>query len=326
MFVRAISREAGDRVAALERYLVQRGWPDDRRFESAFVEFPLYERDYGREILETLELSRGHREQADLSASQIEHIMPQTLNDAWRTALGPDAQRIHEDWLHRPGNLTLSAYNAELWNHEFSRKRERYAQSNIVLTRELSASKSWGAEEVRDRGAMLAGEAARIWRGPSAQAMLPEPSTDDEDAPQRFELRRRFWTGLADRMALDYPDLPQPESRPATEICFPSAVRHVGIRLEFNLKHSFVAIHVWFWREASFPRWEALQANPEELTRFSGETWIFERINGQARGRMSLERRIPDLRDERKWPAAHEWMSSALSVLTRDIAPHHLQI
>jgi hypothetical protein len=38
-------------VAALEKYLLERGWPDDRRFESAFIEFPLYERAYTREVL-----------------------------------------------------------------------------------------------------------------------------------------------------------------------------------------------------------------------------------------------------------------------------------
>jgi hypothetical protein len=43
--------------------------------------------------------------------------MPQTLSDAWIRDLGPDAKIIHAECLHWPGNLTLSGYNQELWNH-----------------------------------------------------------------------------------------------------------------------------------------------------------------------------------------------------------------
>jgi hypothetical protein len=75
-------------------------------------------------VLETIERERGHKEPAALQAAQVEHIMPQTLNDGWLSDLGVDAKRIHAEWLHRPGNLTLSAYNQELWNHPFGVKRQ----------------------------------------------------------------------------------------------------------------------------------------------------------------------------------------------------------
>lgn len=41
MFVRAIDTATKDPVQALETYLLQRGWPDDARFEAAFTSFPL---------------------------------------------------------------------------------------------------------------------------------------------------------------------------------------------------------------------------------------------------------------------------------------------
>ena len=50
MFVRALAKDEGDALAALESYLLERGWPDDHQFEMAFVEFPLYQRGYTREI------------------------------------------------------------------------------------------------------------------------------------------------------------------------------------------------------------------------------------------------------------------------------------
>ena len=87
MFVRALGGDEGNPVKTLETYLLDRGWPDDHQFEAAFVEFPLYQRGYTREILETLERARGHKEPADLQAAQVEHVLPQTLSDAWHEAL-----------------------------------------------------------------------------------------------------------------------------------------------------------------------------------------------------------------------------------------------
>ena len=169
MFVRALIRDAGAPVETLEAYLLDRGWPDDNQFETAFVDFPLYVRGYTREVLATLERARGHKEPAALDGTQVEHIMPQTLSKQWRSALGPEADRIHAAWLHKPGNLTLSAYNLELWNHPFAVKRERYAQSNVVITRELKANQHWADAEILKRGEQLAKEAAQIWIGPKMQ-------------------------------------------------------------------------------------------------------------------------------------------------------------
>jgi uncharacterized protein with ParB-like and HNH nuclease domain len=321
MLVRAIPQEAGDRVTALERYLVQRGWPDDRRFETAFVEFPLYERGYAREVLETLERARGHREPANLGDAEIEHVLPQTLNVAWRDALGPEAERIHADLLHRPGNLTLSAYNAELWNHEFVRKRERYAESNVGLTRELSQYDSWGEAEIHARGRKLAKQSASIWRGPSEQAIQPATQPEAELEPERFELRRRFWAGLADRLASEHPDLPSPDSRAASVIRLASGARHVGFELQFNLKRQMVVIDVWFWRQESMPLWESLRSRPEVVDGMFGEAWSFEKVEGRERGRMSLEHAVAELRDERVWPAAQGWLCGNLIVLYREFVP-----
>ena len=166
IFVRAIPQLATDPINSLRTFLINRGWPDDQRFNRTFVEFPLYQRDYAKHILASLERHRGHKEQADLTKTEIEHIMPQTLNADWRESLGSDPESVHGNWLHKPGNLTLSAYNRELWNHKFATKSERYAASNVTITREISEFAVWGEEEIEIRGEKLAEEAAIIWQGP----------------------------------------------------------------------------------------------------------------------------------------------------------------
>jgi hypothetical protein len=171
LFVKACDALTDNARPALFDYLFSKGWPDSTQFESSFRNFNLYQRGYGRFILETLEAAHEHKEPADTSAAEIEHIMPQTLSDAWKKDLGTEAERIYAEWLHTPGNLTLSAYNHELWNNPFSEKRIQYAQSNIVMTRKLSESVKWDEDEIRARGESLAKLATKVWFGPQG---LPE--------------------------------------------------------------------------------------------------------------------------------------------------------
>lgn len=54
---------------------------------------------------------------------QVEHIMPQTLNDTWKNELGENYQEIHDNYLNNIGNLTLIRHNQELSNHSFRGKK-----------------------------------------------------------------------------------------------------------------------------------------------------------------------------------------------------------
>jgi uncharacterized protein with ParB-like and HNH nuclease domain len=322
MFVRALAKENGDTLQTVEAYLLERGWPDDYRFTTSFVEFPLYQRGYTREVLETLERARGHKEPADLGAAQVEHVMPQTLSDAWADELGVNAEAIHADWLHRPGNLTLSAYNQELWNHPFAKKRERYADSNIVITRELANYDHWSDADIRERGRILADEAAAIWMGPKEQMVRPEQeAVEDDEAPGRMELRLLFWTALSDYFSAEHPDLPGFEPRPAWTIRLPSGVRHIGIDLRFSLRHGYVGIDVWFWREASMPLWQSISQASGEYDALLDAKWDFEQMDRRARGRMFLIFPVMDLRKESSWPQAQQWFAEKLSLVYERVVP-----
>ena len=74
-------------------------------------------------IEETLTKSRPDQTDEKL---QIEHIMPQTLNDEWKQALGENYEAIHQELVHTIGNLTLIRHNQELGNKPFSEKKEVY--------------------------------------------------------------------------------------------------------------------------------------------------------------------------------------------------------
>jgi hypothetical protein len=117
-------------------------------------------------ILQALEENYGHREQADLSAASVEHVMPQTLTDEWKTTLGESFQTIHDKYLHTLGNLTITAYNPTLQNKPFTEKRKVYAESHFELTRHLVTIDVWSESAITGRAQRLSKEASKIWSRP----------------------------------------------------------------------------------------------------------------------------------------------------------------
>lgn len=72
----------------------------------------------------------------------IEHIMPQKLNDDWKTELGLEYKEIHKKYLHNIGNLILTEFNSEIGNKSFSEKKTKLSTSSLnyrldIITREV---------------------------------------------------------------------------------------------------------------------------------------------------------------------------------------------
>lgn len=88
----------------------------------------------------------------------------------WRAVLGEDAAALHERWLHTPGNLALTGYNPELSNGSWPDKRDRYASSNVSMTRALADSETFAVDALIARAHDLAERAVRIWPGPEGTA------------------------------------------------------------------------------------------------------------------------------------------------------------
>ena len=88
---------------------------------------------------------------------QVEHIMPQTLNEAWKNELGGSYQEIYDNYLNNIGNLTLIRHNQELNNHSFRRKKEIY-ENNAgmqIAKNKITDQQNWGAEQIKNRANYL---------------------------------------------------------------------------------------------------------------------------------------------------------------------------
>lgn len=143
-----------------------RRFPTDTEFGEAFTRQSQYGRGATRFILCRLEEDFDHHEPADLTTATIEHVLPQTLSQPWRDALGANAEEVHGRLLDTIGNLTLTGYNSELGNLPFSEKKEKLLNTHIELNRWILEREAWGEAEIAARAEVLLTEAKRIWPGP----------------------------------------------------------------------------------------------------------------------------------------------------------------
>lgn len=84
---------------------------------------------------------------------QLEHIMPQKLNEDWRHMLGENFESVHQEFLNNLGNITLIRHNQELGNKAFSVKKKTYSgQSGLQVTQNrILDQETWNAEAISRR-------------------------------------------------------------------------------------------------------------------------------------------------------------------------------
>ncbi len=144
-------------------------FPDDEDFAQEIQNVDLYMMRKGlcRHILVRLE-NDGQKEPSPVGEYSIEHVMPQDVDDVreWQDMLGEKWEEIHEEWLHRLGNLTLTGYNSEMSNRPFSEKKSipgGFDQSAARLNQYVKNQPIWTAKQMLERGAILAERALSIW-------------------------------------------------------------------------------------------------------------------------------------------------------------------
>jgi alkylated DNA nucleotide flippase Atl1 len=165
----------------------KRDWPADTELSEAINTLPFYLRGRGaqrRLVLQRLEEALGHRERIDFERSNltIEHILPQSPNTKWLAVLsaetkdGENPSDLHQRLVNTLGNLTLTAFNSELANDFFDRKRQLLGESNLETNRRIAELERWGAAEIAARAKDLAERAVALWPAP-----LPQPNHADRN-------------------------------------------------------------------------------------------------------------------------------------------------
>ena len=133
----------------------------------------------------------GHLDEGTYS---IEHIMPQHLTPQWVSALGDDYEDIHETWLHRLANLTLTAYNSKYSNNSFSDKRDMdkgFRQSGLRMNTWIAQQEKWTLAELEERCEMLVSRALTIWPMPETSYRPAEKQLDSYTLEDDVDLSGR---------------------------------------------------------------------------------------------------------------------------------------
>lgn len=194
-------------------YLLQHGisywdFPNDIQFVRSFEEREVYKMrsNYRLYLFYKMEeaLNResvGTKKKIEDGVLSIEHIMPQTLTDAWREELGSDfTEEDYEKWVHNIGNLTLTAYNSEYSNRKFTEKRDGilsipemkgFKDSCVALNKFVSEQEHWTVAQMQERRDMLAHTACKIWVYPTT-TYIPQVIEEESipiDADYKFKGR-----------------------------------------------------------------------------------------------------------------------------------------
>ncbi len=156
-----------------------RRFPNDEEFARDFQTRDLYtgnaRRSYWLRRIENFE----RKERASVEEYTIEHILPQNekLPQEWKSALGPEWERVRGAWLHTVGNLTLTGYNSEYGDRPFLEKRDMkggFRESPLRLNEGLGQLDHWNEDAIKMRGERLASLALKVWDAPKLSPHLVE--------------------------------------------------------------------------------------------------------------------------------------------------------
>jgi len=180
-----ILRQEGNDTGYLEKLkyiLLSKQWsgrfPTDMEVRENLENRNLYQDMKGKYLLYLLECleNQDNYEVVDLQKLildgqlSIEHIMPQTLSDKWKEELGGSetALQVHEKWLHKLANLSLTAYNSTYSNNSFVDKKtmpKGFKESHLKLNHYVATCDKWTEEELIERNSQLTTLALKVWPG-----------------------------------------------------------------------------------------------------------------------------------------------------------------
>ena len=132
-----------------------------------------------------------HKESPAREKLTIEHVMPQKLTNEWKHDLGEGSEEIHDRYVHRLANLTLSGYNPEMGAAQFHQKRQVYENSTIGMTRRLADENEWNEDALERRAEDLAVRVLHRWPWPDQE--IEQPDSPPGQAPLRWRIEDGPW-------------------------------------------------------------------------------------------------------------------------------------
>lgn len=134
------------------------GLISDEYFSKSLVNNDLYHKNALCKFL-LVSVENAGKEQVVATNLTIEHILPQNpkLSLSWQQMLGENWETDRNRYLHTLGNLTLTAYNSELGDLPFAKKKEKLDETKAVaLYEDVKNCDVWNGEAIEKRAEKLA--------------------------------------------------------------------------------------------------------------------------------------------------------------------------
>jgi hypothetical protein len=162
-----------DKVKAFQKHIqTEQLWVADQVFEDSFTSKDLYnqrELNFSRHVLQELDKSmQPFGEFPDYSTIHtIEHILPQTLNAAWKSYLGADASHYNlPTIINTIGNLCLNGQtaNSSFGQKPFAEKQAAYTDLSALARDVKQRQEPWNISSIEQRSKDLAQKALEVWK------------------------------------------------------------------------------------------------------------------------------------------------------------------
>lgn len=177
--------ELSNSPAATNRY------PNDSEFKEQLLKN--VNAQYARVLLLKIEENKDRNIKVDIEKVTVEHLMPQTLNDWWKTNLGgaDSANETHEQYLNCIGNLTIlsgplnSSVKNSAWVSIGGKPGKRHVLSDecqFKITREVATQNEiWNQSTIKLQNEKMANLAIQVTTSPLAR-VKPYRTSSNEDS------------------------------------------------------------------------------------------------------------------------------------------------
>lgn len=127
--------------------------PNDNEMRKELLTMNFYEglKKYSKFILGKIE-EHNTKVSVDFRDAKItiEHIMPQKLDESWKTELGTNYEIIHKEYLHNIGNLILTEFNSEIGNKSFKNKQVKLNTSSLNYRLTVINKNTWNEQSIKE--------------------------------------------------------------------------------------------------------------------------------------------------------------------------------
>lgn len=166
-------KDEPDKVKALQDCIRKEDlFVSNQEFEEAFISKSLYKQtefSFTRLVLQEIDKTmQSHGQLPDYSTiNTIEHIMPQTLDEEWKSYIGVDATDMNLERIKNSlGNLCLISRraNSSIGQDPFEKKKNSYTDVSALAKDIKARNVKWNISSIKDRSKELAQHALDIWK------------------------------------------------------------------------------------------------------------------------------------------------------------------